>query len=588
MSFSRRNFLISTGVAAGGAMVLSACGSDDSGSGGGGSKSKGPSVSGSKASTVAVGTKADSTGPAPEIAGAKKGGTIYITDRDDFPHLDPQRIYYAYTQAAMIPLHRGLTGYKTDTKGVSILVGDLATDAGTVTDGGKTWKFTLKDGLKWQDGKPVTTEDVKWSFERGFADFTTEGPTYVETWLEGGAKYKGPEKGKRIASVEVDGQDITFTLQEAHADFNFALAMMGYCIVPKKHDTQEKYDKLPFSCGPYMIKSHTTDKSLVMVRNPHWDAKLDPIRNNYPDRYDFTFGFQALTTTDRFIADSGKDQYAVTLLNEVAPERIQKVMTDPNLKKRVTSHIGAGTYYWAINMTRITDLEVRKALNYAWPNQQIRQLRGGPATSEIASTVLSPLIAGREDFDLYGKLKKPAGDPEKAKETLKKAGKLGQKIVFAFPRSDVQMKVSVAIVNALKKAGFDPVAKAIDSTSYYDEIGQLDNKFDVMSGGWVADWPTGYTALQPCFDSKEVRNMGNNWPQLKDASVDKAIAAATAETDPKAAGKAWAAVDRKIMEQAVVVPDYYPLRNYMHGSKVGNHTYDGAYDCPALHKMYAM
>src|SRR3954471_23286986 len=156
MSFSRRNFLIATGVAAAGTTVLSACGS---GGGGGSSNDKVPSVSGAKTMNIPVGTKADSTGPAPEVPGAVKGGTIYSLDQFDMDHLDPAQIYVSTEGAITVPIMRGLTGYKMDSKGAQTLVGDAATDAGTMKDGGKTWSFTLKDGIKWEDGSDLSMDD---------------------------------------------------------------------------------------------------------------------------------------------------------------------------------------------------------------------------------------------------------------------------------------------------------------------------------------------------------------------------------------------------------------------------------------------
>ncbi|MEW2042561.1 ABC transporter substrate-binding protein, partial [Streptomyces sp. NPDC005534] len=440
MSFSRRNFLIATGVVAASSSVLTACG------GGSDNKSsrKVPTVSGSKTKAILVGTKADSTGPAPEVPGAVKGGTIYSLDQFDMDHMDPAQIYVSTEGAITRPILRGLTGYKIDNKGGATLVGDAATDAGTTKDGGKTWTFTLKDGLKWEDGSDITGDDLRHTFERLFASFVTEGPRYVQQWLVGGDKYKGPYSGKKLASIEVDGKTITFHLNEARADFNFTLAMPGYGLVSKKNDTKEKYDKRPFSSGPYKIGSRSIGKSLTYVRNEHWDPATDSIRNNYPNEFVFQFGFQPLAATDRFIADSGKDQHAMAIFNEVAAERIAQVLTNAKLKKRVLTEVDTVTYYWPINMTRVKDVKVRQAINWAWPHQQLQTIRGGASTSELATTVLSPVTPGYAKFDLYGVTKKPGGDPAKAKALLKEAGKVGQKLVIAYQQSDNAQKQAVA------------------------------------------------------------------------------------------------------------------------------------------------
>ncbi|GAA3823427.1 ABC transporter substrate-binding protein [Streptomyces phyllanthi] len=592
MSLSRRNFVIATSVAAGGSMVLSACSSG----GGGGTAGGGSAGGATKYSAVTIGTKDDSTGPAPEISGATKGGTIHALGPDDFSHLDPQRIYFAWNSTVGNLYIRCLTGYRIASGGSMKLVGDLATDTGTMSDGGKTWTFTLKDGLKWEDGSDLTVEDVRHGIERGFASFTTEGATYLQSALTGTndfrSVYKGPYGGKHLDSVVTDAakKTITFHLRTARPDLNFTLAMHTYGAVPVKHDTKEKYDKDPVSCGPYRIKQHSVDKSLTLVRNTHWDPSTDAIRNAYPDSFTFEFGLEALQVTDRLIADSGNDQYAVMAYSGVPAERIQKVVGTPDLKSRTINGLLTGLYYYAINCRRITDVKVRQALNHAWPLEQIRRIYGGPSAGDYATTLLSPDIAGRVKYDVYGKLKKPQGDPEKAKALLKEAGKLGQKIVYTYPQggSDAYDKTKVVIADALKKAGFEPVIKPVDSGSYYDQVQQVDNKFDVMWFGWAPDWPTGYTILQPLFDGTTIANGSNNVSQLNVGWVNSAIKKDATITDPAEADTAWASLDRQIMEkEAPVIPETYQRRFYLYGTKVGGAEFDPLFSAFILYKLYA-
>ncbi|MFJ9704087.1 ABC transporter substrate-binding protein [Streptomyces sp. NPDC101234] len=574
--------MIATGVAAASSTVLTACG--------GGSKSSGnkiPSVSKAKQSKIGVGTKADSTGPAPEVAGAVKGGTIYGLDQFDMDHLDPAQIYVSTEILITTPIMRGLTGYKLDSKGGATLVGDVATDAGTAKDGGKTWSFTIKDGIKWEDGSDLSMDDVRHTFERLFASFVTEGPRYVQQFLVGGDKYKGPYDGKNLDSIEIDGKTITFRLNQARGDFNFTLAERAYSFVKKSKDTKEKYDKQPFSCGPYKISARDIGKSLTYTRNEHWDAATDPIRNAYPDKYVFQFGFELLASTDRYIADKGNDQYTMSIFNEVAPERIATVLTNAKLKEQVLTAVDTVTYYWPINTTRITDVKVRQAINYAWPNQQLQTIRGGASTSEIATTIFSPVTPGYTEFDLYGKKQKPGGDPVKAKALLKEAGKLGQKLVIAYQTSDNAVKQAVAIKNALEAAGFTVVNKQIDKSTFYTQIGKIDNTYDLFAAGWSPDWPGGYSVFYPCWDGDNIGDGRSNYAQLKNASVDKAIAAASLITDADEANKAWGAIDKQVMELAACVPDYHSIRNWMHGSKVAGFVYDAGNTGIALTRLYA-
>ncbi|MBX6386477.1 MAG: ABC transporter substrate-binding protein [Microbispora sp.] len=572
-----------TAVLAVGALALAGCAK-----GGGGGAPQGAAQTSQQpaenkaVSAISVGTAQDSAGPAPEVPGAKKGGTVYMIDRDDFSHLDPGRVYLNYNSSVSKLFTRTLTAYKQDDAGNIKLVGDLATDPGTTTDGGKTWKFTLKDGLKWQDGSPITSADIKYSFERLFADFITEGPDYAETWLVPDPKkpfrdqYKGPYDGKELDTIETpDDKTVIFHLNGEHPDFNFTVAMTGYGAVPKAHDTKQKYDRQPFSSGPYKIVSHITDKSMDLERNEYWDPNTDPIRHAYPDKFHMEFGVQSQQSTERFMADAGNDKQAFTFHNPVAPERVQEVLNDPELMKRTLQGLTPFTTFYNINTSRITDVNVRKAIITAWPSKQIQQLEGGEISAgKIATTVLSPTVLGYEAFDLYGKLQKPEGDPEAAKKLLAESGNPNPTVVYAYNQTPTQEKVTVAIKEALTKAGFNVVAKPLNPTTYYDAIGVVDNKYDIYWGGWAADWPTGSTAIQPQFDGRQIADNAPNYTHLNDPEINKAIDEANKITDPAEAGKAWAAIDRQIMDKAAIVPEFYQTYFGLYGSGLGGVKFD--------------
>ena len=102
-----------------------------------------------------------STGPAPDIEGAKAGGTMTVYQAADFSHLDPGQIYVSDGKLLSRLIYRGLTQYDEDENGNLTVVGDLATDAGKQSDGGKTWTYTLKDNLKDANGNPINSADFR-------------------------------------------------------------------------------------------------------------------------------------------------------------------------------------------------------------------------------------------------------------------------------------------------------------------------------------------------------------------------------------------------------------------------------------------
>ncbi|MGW2402730.1 ABC transporter substrate-binding protein [Kitasatospora sp. NPDC001664] len=575
---SRKTLQAAAAVVAVGTLTLTACSS-----GGGGGTKSGDKASASPSKfnehpNIVVGTAADSQGPAKPVEGAKAGGTVKNIERDDYEHLDPAQVYSNTGSNFSLLITRGLTGYKQEGNTVK-LVGDLATDTGVASDGGKTWTFKLKDGVKWETGDAITSADVKHSIERSFAPFITQGATYVQRWLteeDYRKAYAGPYDGKHLDNVTTpDEKTIVFKFAKPHADFNYAMAMTTYGVVSQKGDTKEEYDKKPVSSGPYKIVNRVTDKSLSLERNTNWDAKTDPIRHAYPDKWNFEFGYQAIPATDKLLAaDKGEDVNTMSFYSGVAGDRLQKVLDDASVKDRLVKGESPYADYYYINNKKVTDLKVRQALNYAWPHQQIRTTEGGPATGTYSTTLLNPSVAGFQDYDLFGKKEKPTGDPEKSKALLKEAGKENYKIVYAYNNTPNQQKVSVVIEDALKKAGFEVVLKPIDTKTWYDEISKVDKQFDVFWGGWGADWPNASTVLPVLFDGRLIQDGSNNYANFNDPEVNAEIDRILDLADLNEQNKAWGALDKKIMEKAALIPGIQEKFYILHGSKIGGATYD--------------
>ncbi|MFV8129299.1 ABC transporter substrate-binding protein [Streptomyces syringium] len=580
----RRASLAATALAAG-ALVLAAC--SDGGGGSGKDKDSGPGDDKTTASNYSIGTKADSAGPAPEVPGAKKGGTVGVLQRDAFNHLDPGQIYYADVLANQMLYNRSLTSYKVDDKGRVKVVGDLATDAGTASEGGKTWKFTLKDGLKFEDGSPITAKDVRWGIERLYAPFETDGPLYIPQWLSGdGNDFRkalpdGPYNGKHLPASVLDTPDdktIIFHFRQPHADTPFATAMPNIGAVKQAKDTKQKYDNAPFSSGPYKVGTYKVGKSLTLVKNENWDPKTDPIRHQYADRFEISFGHQFADSTRRFLADQGGDKNALSFSNAVAPEMTEKVLKQTDTKARRFVEIQPYVDYISFNTDRLKDAKVRKALAYAMPNGQILQQNGGATAGVVATNYLSPAMDGYRPTDPYKKKANPAGQPDKAKELLKEAGKLGQEIVYAYANTDVQQKVAVVVTQALERAGFTVQKKEIDSNTYRTAIAEVKNKFDIYRSSWGADWPVSSTVVPPLFDGRQVSDGAQNYGHLKNSRIDSEIDRINAIPDVKKAAPEWQKLADKILEEDVPgVPVFYNRQFSLWGSNLGGVRYHPVY-----------
>ena len=196
------------------------------------------------------------TPPATTAAGPAKGGTIYVlTQAEQWDQVDPQRVYTGEDLAFFGGLTmRSLISYvySADPKQGTSITPDMATDLGTATDGGKTWSFTLRDGVTWQDGTDVTCADVKYGVSRTFAtDVINQGPTYAVAYLDIPTDAEGQLACTRARTrrtgqdlydkaVTCDGKTITFHLNKPVADFNYTVTL-GFSPVRQADDTGETY-----------------------------------------------------------------------------------------------------------------------------------------------------------------------------------------------------------------------------------------------------------------------------------------------------------------------------------------------------------
>ncbi|MFJ9952157.1 ABC transporter substrate-binding protein [Kitasatospora sp. NPDC091207] len=522
--------------------------------------------------TAALGTEQESAGPAPAVPGARPGGTVNIYNTTDFRHLDPQKVYAGAAYNTSLLWGRQLTQYQV-VDGKAKLVGDLATDTGTSADGGRTWTYKLKEGVSWEDGQPITSQQVKYGIERSFGKGYEVGPPYWPQWLTGEAsyddarkKYGGPQDGDLAAIETPDDRTLVLHFPQPQADVPYMAAQSSSSPVREDKDTGTDYDRLPFSSGPYRIVEHVQNTRLVLERNPHWKAATDPIRNQYPEKFVFAFGKEALNINQEILSgrDGGAD--ATTVATQLSPELYQTVDTDPKAKELVVSgRQGAFVTQLVINNERVPDVEVRKALHLAYPRQQARQVQGGTRVGELATTLSSPALVDWQKYDLYPA--RPEGDPEAAKQALAKAKQPPAPLTYAYANTPNGQRVAQVLVEGFAKAGITIVPKPVDPKALLDEAHRADSPYDLFEETSSVDWPTPSTLVPFSFDGRAGSDL--NSARYRNAEVDKEIDRINQIGEPRAKAKELYALEQTVMKDVPVLPFAYPTMNQLRGSNVG-------------------
>jgi len=579
-SFNSRRARAIMVVVATGSLVLTGCSENKGGSTGKDSK-KDQAEASQQSKAVVYADAAASTGPAAEVPGAKPGGTVEVYQEAGLSHLDPGQIYVSDGGQVANLLYRGLTNFSEDGKGGTSVVGDIATDSGKSSDGGKTWTYTLKDGVKDQNGNVITSADIRHTIERQYAAFIFDGPTYLQTWLSG-PKYRDALKDGGFGSKHLpanvldtpDPKTVVFHFDVPRPDLPQTLAMPGYSVVPAKTDTKAKYDKAPVSTGPYKIAEYKAGKAMKLVKNTNWDPKTDSVRHQYVDGWNFDFGVTESTQTSRLIADQGATKNAIQLTGSVESTQIQDVVGNAAVNKRTIKGYQPYVMSLNFNLDRVKNKAVREAVAYGINSKSLIAGEGGVYGGDVAPNLFAPTLPGYEPtYDPYGRLKMPQGNIAKAKELLKDVPAAEKKLVFAYSNSEAGQKRKVAIEDALSKIGITVVAKEVDSASYYEQIGKLKNPYDIYISGWGQDWPSAATVVTPIYDGDQVADGAPNYSHINDPEVQKLIKKALTQ-EPTEAAATWREAHHYILEKVLPgAPLWYTKQLQLYGSNIGGARY---------------
>ena len=465
-------------------------------------------------------------------------------------------------------VHRRLTTWKLADGAAVEVVADLATDTGTVSDDGLSWTYTLKDGLTFSDGTPITSAHIKYGVERSFAPALAGGLTYHKTLLAGAEGYEGPYDGAHLDSIETpDDKTIVFHLLQAYGDWPWIVAQPAFSPVPEDKDDPAAYAQAPIASGPYRVSEYTTGVSATLERNESWSAQTDDVRLALPDTIIFELGQDESTSSQRLIASSGEDANAFGA-DLVAAAQLAQISANPDAKNRLaTTPEGGPLQYLAINTERVSDPEVRTAIAQAIDKTTVVAALGGELGATQATTIIAPGIPGRQDTDAL------PGDAQAAATTL--AAKGVPPLILLTPNGAASQAVAEAVQQSLTEAGLSVTIDPVEQEAFSERATQGDGStYDLAIASWNADFPSANAYIQPLFASSEIGGGGRNISRYSNAEVDAAIQAAVGTLDPEQARAQWADLDAQILADVPIVPLANRRNSFLAGSGVTGFSVD--------------
>ena len=504
---------------------------------------------------------------------AKAGGTLYYLTNQPADHLDPQRTYITRDIANEVRMvYRTLTSFPVASgKAGTKLVADLATDTGTASDGAKSWKFTLKDGVKWQDGSDITCADLKYGVSRAFATTViTGGPSYAPQFLDiptgpkGGSVYKGPYvrdpagQGLYDKAVTCDAKTITFRLSKPVADFNYAVSKPAFAPYKADQDKGDKSNFTVFSSGPYQLQgSWTQGQGGTFVRNPSWNASADTIRKAFPDKIQFIEGLSDVTIAQRLISAEGNDQFAVTD-RSIPPTLRPNVNVNPAMRTRSENVDSPFVDYLVPNFKKMTNPLVRQALALSTNKSGWVAANGGTVAGKAAQSIISASLPGYTPSNVFNA--PDSGDPSRSKALLAQGGvKMPYPITYTYVGDSPTIQKSAAALKAGWDAGGFSVTLNDLTDANYDVVQNPANanKYDITSASWAAGWPSASSIIPPLFDSRvnlSSTSNGSDYGFYQNDAVNNSIDAAYATLDPRAQAQMWGDLDKTLAKDVAYIP----------------------------------
>ena len=518
-----------------------------------------------------------------------RGGTLVV--RADLPEkgnvFDPidvalNNLTYVYPYLRMTG--DGLVAFNQASGPAGALpVPDLATSLPTPTDGGRTYTFLLRSGIRYSTGRPVRATDFRSTFER---DFALGSPTSYYDALVGGAECrKHPKRcdlSRGIVANDV-ARTVTFHLTRPDPDFLFRLASSFAYVLPA--DTPRRpagTHPLP-ATGPYMIATYRPRRLIRFIRNPffhEWSRAAQP--DGYPDRIDIRIA----GTADEVIRDvvDGKGD-VVWIAEPFTPKQISRLEVRYASQIHTASSANLQALFLNTRVPPFNRLDARRAMNLAVDRAAAMNAWGGPRVALTTCQILPPNFPDHSPYCPYtaGSTNRgtwTAPDLRKAKALVARSGTRGMKVTL-WAWSQAKSFNDVAR-RALLSLGYHVTVKPVnDAGKYWDTIGDPRNRAQIGFDGWGGGYPAPAVFLVELFSCPGSLVGSPTIPdpsQFCDPRIDRQMRRAQAArlSDPTASRALWQRVDREVTDAAPWVPLIASKNVSVLSKRVGNYQYSPA------------
>jgi peptide/nickel transport system substrate-binding protein len=475
----------------------------------------------------------------------------------------------------LIATNDGLVGFRRvgGVRGAQ-LVPDLAVALPAPTDGGTTYTFQVRAGIRYSDGRLVQPDDFKRAIERTFELGAVEH-AYHYLGIVGADRCAKGERCDLSGGIATDrsARTVVFHLRAPDPAFLAKLALPPAFAVPAgapAHDVGAV--PLP-ATGPYRIAEYRPDaKTLRLLRNPafrEWSPDAQP--RGYPDSIAWSWPHvfdpsARMRAIERGVADVAPD--GVVLLPRRQLELLATRYPD---RLHVAPQLSTTFFFLNTRVPPFDDIRARRAVTIAFDRDAFARVLGTGFTPTCR--ILPPNFPGYRSTCAH--VPDGATAVDRARELVRRSGTAGALVQVWIPAPIAAQ--GRFLVSVLRSIGYRVRLEAVNPEVYFARV--VDSRLRAQTGyyTWLAEYPSAADFIPPqlsCAAFVPASADNGNMSEFCDRSIDAAIARAVREQDPAAATVLWQRVEKALLARAPVVPAYNRSHVDFVSKRLGNYQYN--------------
>ena len=493
-----------------------------------------------------------------------RGGTLRVVAAiPRLDSIDPGIAFLLFPPQLLGMTNDGLVTLKhvTGSEGTQ-LVPDLAISLPSPSHQGRSYRFELRQGIRYSTGVPVRPGDFRRAIERDFT-IGSPGASFFDDIVGADRCTVGAHRCDLSRGIAVDGPvgTVTFHLSHPDPEFLYKLTLTFAFAVPAGTPDRDVGNHPVPATGPYRIDPYEPGRELVLERNPQfheWSKAAQP--DGYPDQIVWRFGVSpdaAVTDVERGSADWG----LYTFPFSPPGDRLEEIQTQHAGQVHVNPLPETEFFVLHTRVAPFDDIRVRRALNYAIDRNTLVSLYGGSSLARPTCQVLPPGLPGYRPYCPYTLNPQPDG------AYIAPRLELARRLVFASHTKGMRVRVLTDpgfpparyLVSVLRSLGYRASLRVASGDRYNVLSNNSRYQVQISRGGWAADYPAPSEFINlflSCGAFRPTSDANSNGAQFCDQRIDHSIRRALRlqATNPQAANRVWASVDRRITDQAPWLP----------------------------------